>query len=132
MCIFCKLANKEIPSSIVYENEYVLAFLDLSQATMGHTLVIPKKHFDNIYELDELYASEVFKAVVKVANAVKKAFNPIGANILNNNEKPLQSVGHFHVHIIPRYENDGLIIEGKDNSNKYNLSELKDKISQFI
>ena len=128
MCIFCKIANKEIESNIVYENDYVVAFLDLSQETIGHTLVVPKKHFKNIYELDELYASEIFKAVVKASKALRKTFNPIGLNLLNNNEKPLQSVEHFHIHLLPRYENDGLVIEGHPTHDKLDLVELKNMI----
>ncbi|MBM4764170.1 HIT family protein [Bacillus sp. B15-48] len=103
-CIFCKIINGEIPSQKVYENDHVYAFLDISPVTKGHTLVIPKVHKENVFELSEEEAANLFKEVPKIANAVKKAFNPIGLNTINNNgEHAGQSVFHFHMHIIPRY-----------------------------
>ncbi len=114
-CIFCKIIEGEIPSYKVYEGSKVLAFLDITQGTKGHTLVIPKKHVKNVYELDEETASDVFKVVPKIANALKQAFHPIGLNIVNNNDKPLQSVFHFHIHLIPRYENDGMELSTVNN-----------------
>lgn len=118
-CIFCKIVEGEIPSYKIYEDENVLAFLDITQGTKGHTLVIPKKHVKNVYELDEKTASDIFKVVPKIANALKKAFNPIGLNIVQNNDKPLQSVFHFHIHLIPRYENDQMVISTLNNFGKY-------------
>ncbi|MFW5894554.1 MAG: HIT family protein, partial [Bacillota bacterium] len=109
-CIFCKIIEGEIPSYKVYEDEHVYAFLDITQNTKGHTLVVPKNHLKNIYELDEETANHVFTAIPKVANALKKAFNPIGLNVIQNNDRPLQSVFHFHVHLIPRYEDDGITL----------------------
>ena len=111
MCIFCMIANGEIPTNKVYEDENVLAFLDLSQATLGHTLVIPKKHFDNIYELDPETASNVFKVTQKLAKQIKLNLKADGVNILNNNEPQAgQSINHFHIHILPRYKDDDLKI----------------------
>src|SRR5699024_6064068 len=102
-CVFCKIINGEIPSSKVYEDENVLAFLDLSQVTKGHTLVIPKNHEENIYELSEESAKAVFTAVPKIARAIKATYDPIGMNMLNNNGKDAgQSVFHYHVHLLPR------------------------------
>ncbi len=118
-CIFCRIIQGEIPSYKVYEDDYVLAFLDISQITKGHTLIMPKKHVKNVYEMDEELASQVFKSVPKIANAIKKAFNPIGLNIINNNEKPHQSVDHFHIHLIPRYENDQFDIAFINNQEQY-------------
>ncbi len=129
MCIFCMIANHEIPSKVVYEDEKYLAFLDLSQTTKGHTLVIPKKHAKNIYELDE-ESMDIMKVVKIVADKLKKAFNPIGINIVSNNERPLQSVEHFHIHVIPRYENDTFDIQYTDNSNKFNLDEILAEINK--
>ena len=111
-CIFCKIVDGEIPSYKVYEDEVVLAFLDITQGTKGHTLVIPKKHVQNVYELDEEIASELFKRVPKIARAIKEAFHPIGLNIVNNNDKPLQSVFHYHIHLIPRRMGDAKSPEG--------------------
>lgn len=118
-CIFCRIIQGEIPSYKVYEDDYVLAFLDISQITKGHTLIMPKRHVKNVYEMDEALASQVFKSVPKIANAIKKAFNPIGLNIINNNEKPHQSVDHFHIHLIPRYENDQFDIAFINNQEQY-------------
>lgn len=123
-CIFCKIINKEIPANIVYEDEYVLAFLDITQGTKGHTLVIPKKHSKNLLEVDEESLTHVFTTTQKIAKAIQKAFNPIGINVINNTNKPLQSVFHFHVHIIPRYENDGVIIRTDNNHGKHTDDEL--------
>ena len=92
MCIFCEIASHNIGAKIVYEDEKYLAFLDLTQTTMGHTLVIPKKHSATIYELDD-DSLDIMKVVKKVSNILKKTFNPIGINIVSNNERPLQSVG---------------------------------------
>ena len=86
-CIFCKIISGEIPSSKVYEDDKVLAFLDISQATKGHTLVIPKEHVRNILEMSAETAETVFSRVPKIARAVQKATGAIGMNILNNNEE---------------------------------------------
>ena len=130
-CIFCKIIDGEIPSYKIYEDENVLAFLDITQGTKGHTLVIPKKHVKNVYELDEDIATKVFKVVPKIANALKKAFNPIGLNIVNNNDQPLQSVFHFHIHLIPRYENDGMILSTENNYGKFDQEHF-DNLVQLI
>src|SRR5690625_7511356 len=84
-CLFCKIIDGELPSAKVYEDDYVYAFMDISQVTEGDTLVIPKKHTPNIYETDENTAKEFFGRVLKVANATKKAFNPVGLTFLNTN-----------------------------------------------
>ncbi len=128
-CIFCKIANNEIPSYKIYEDENVLAFLDITQGTKGHTLIIPKKHVRNIYELDEETITNVFKVVPMIATALKKAFSPIGLNIINNNDKPLQSVFHFHIHLIPRYENDGMILSTVNNYDKYESKYLENLVT---
>jgi len=110
-CIFCKIANGEIPTNKVYEDEVVIAFLDMSQVTKGHTLLVPKKHIQDIFGYSSNDAGAVFKRIPLVANALKDAFSDMqGLNILNNNgEMAYQSVFHSHVHLIPRYngESDG-------------------------
>ena len=130
-CIFCKILAGEIPSYKLYEDENVLAFLDITQGTKGHTLIIPKEHIKNVYELDEETASNIFKVVPKIANALKAAFNPIGLNIVNNNEKPLQSVFHFHIHFIPRYEDDGMTLSTINNYGKYEPEYFLDLVSKI-
>lgn len=103
-CIFCKIIAGEIPSSKVYEDDKVLAFLDISQTTKGHTLVIPKEHVRNVLEMSDQTAANVFARLPKLARAVKAATGAKGLNILNNNEEMAgQSVFHAHIHIIPRY-----------------------------
>ncbi len=124
-CIFCRIVNGEIPSYKVFENNNLIAILDISQATKGHTLIIPKTHAKNLYELDDLSAAEIFKVVPSIAKGIKKAFNPIGLNVVINTEKPLQSVNHFHIHLVPRYDNDGFDInfinhQADMNQEKYN------------
>lgn len=108
--IFTRIIDREIPAHIVYEDEKVIAFLDISQATKGHTLVVPKEAYPNLYEMPEELASDVMKVSIRLAKAIKKAFNPEGLNLLNNNgEIAGQSVFHFHVHLIPRYENNDVL-----------------------
>lgn len=105
--IFSKIISGEIPSFKIYENDYVYAFLDISQVTKGHTLLVPKKVSANIFETDEETMKHIGVALPKVANAIKAAFNPAGLNIIQNNgEFADQSVFHLHFHLIPRYEND--------------------------
>ncbi len=105
--IFGKILTGEIPSFKVYEDDYVYAFLDISQVTKGHTLLIPKKASANIFETDEETMKHIGAALPQVANAIKRAFNPDGLNIIQNNgEFADQSVFHIHFHLIPRYEND--------------------------
>ncbi|EGQ0385038.1 HIT family protein [Staphylococcus pseudintermedius] len=105
--IFSKIINGDIPSFKVYENDYVYAFLDISQVSKGHTLLIPKTPSPNIYETDAETMKHIGEALPIVANAIKKTFNPDGLNIIQNNgEYASQSVFHIHFHLIPRYKND--------------------------
>ena len=105
--IFSKIISGEIPSFKIYENDYVYAFLDISQVTKGHTLLVPKKVSANIFETDEETMKHIGVALPKVANAIKAAFNPDGLNIIQKKwEFGDQSVFHLHFHLIPRYEND--------------------------
>ena len=128
-CIFCKIINKEIPGHILFENEHVLAFLDISQTTKGHTLVLPKKHFANLLEIEDYEYLKVMNKVKDLAKAITKAFNAKGCNILNNcGESAGQTVMHFHVHIIPRYDNNDIKIEFTDNNSKFDLNEIKNTI----
>lgn len=129
MCIFCKIINGDIPSAKIYEDEDVLAILDISQATKGHTLVLPKKHFANLLEIDDYEYLKVMNKVKDLANAITKAFNAKGCNILNNcGEIAGQTVMHFHVHIIPRYDNNDIKIEFRNNNSKFDLNEIKNTI----
>ncbi|WP_408009510.1 HIT family protein [Pseudalkalibacillus sp. A8] len=136
-CIFCKIIDGDIPASKVYEDEHVLAFLDISQVTKGHTLVIPKEHHKNLYELPSEAAEKVFSVVPKIANSIKERFQPIGLNLLNNNEEPAgQSVFHYHVHILPRYgDGDGFGAVWNPHSDDYSsedLQQIAHEISESI
>lgn len=136
-CIFCKIVNGDIPSAKVYENEHVLAFMDISQVTKGHTLVIPKVHKENIFELSPEIARKLYESVPAIASALKKEFNPQGLNTLNNNGAFAdQSVFHFHLHLIPRYdESDGFKAKWVTHADEYSADELKqlaDSISRHI
>ncbi|MBU8905459.1 HIT family protein [Desertibacillus haloalkaliphilus] len=136
-CIFCKITKGEIPSAKVYEDEHVLAFIDISQVTKGHTLVIPKVHQKDIFELSPDVASHLYSVVPKIANAIKKQFNPIGLNTVNNNgEAAGQTVFHYHLHLLPRYgEGDGFGAVWKDHSKDYSpedLQQLANQISEGI
>lgn len=112
MCIFCSIVTGDIPSYKVYEDDKFLAFLDISQAEIGHTLIVPKKHFDNFLEMDDQTAKEMIILVKELAKKVKAATNASGINILNNNGASAgQSVNHVHFHIIPRYDNDDLVMK---------------------
>ncbi len=115
-CIFCNIINGKIPSYKVYEDDHVLAFLDITQVTKGHTLVIPKAHVADIFEMSSELAAKVFEVIPRLANHINDAFHPIGLNIVNNNKEPLQSVFHYHLHLIPRYDNDGFGLSFKSTS----------------
>lgn len=136
-CIFCKIVKGEIPSAKVFENEHVLAFLDISQVTKGHTLVIPKTHKENLFELTPELAKNIFEVVPSIANALKNEYNPIGLNTVNNNgEHAGQSVFHFHLHLIPRYgKGDGFGAVWKNNQSDYSplvLKEMAADISKHL
>ena len=137
-CIFCKIIDQEIPSYKIYEDEKVYAFLDISQATMGHTLVVPKQHVTDIFEYDETLAAEVFARIPKIARAIEKAFPEMeGLNILNNNkELAYQSVFHSHVHLVPRYsKNDDFSIHFGNHAEQQSPEEMQaiaDKILSLI
>ncbi|OUP72791.1 HIT family protein [Erysipelatoclostridium sp. An173] len=131
-CIFCKIANKEIPGKIIYEDDICVAFLDLSQTTNGHTLVIPKKHFKNFLEVDDDTLAYMIKVTKDIANKIVTKLNANGVNILTNaNEVAGQTVMHFHLHIIPRYDNnDQIEINFSDRSNEVNLDSLFNQIME--
>ena len=122
-CIFCKIAEGIIPSHKVYEDDDVLAFLDISQVTPGHTLVISKKHYDNFLSAEKDIMHKVMDVAQRIGQAQISILGAKGVNVLTNvNKEAGQSVFHFHVHVIPRYIRDeGFRIEMKENNK---LSEL--------
>lgn len=106
-CIFCKIVAGDIPASKVYEDDHFLAFLDISQVTPGHTLVIPKKHARNLLEMTPDETADLFNVVSTVTKKVESATQPQGMNIISNMEEIAgQSVFHTHVHILPRYSQE--------------------------
>ena len=114
-CIFCKIAAGEIPSVRVYEDDRVLAFMDINPLSEGHLLIIPKAHAATIYEITEDDFLAVMSATHKLAAAVKKALNPDGINLLQLNGRAAnQVVPHLHMHIVPRWSGDGLTISQWD------------------
>ena len=116
-CIFCKIAAGKIPSKTLYEDEKFRVILDLGPATRGHALVIPKEHYADLYEIPEETAEEAMKVAKKMAAVMTEKLKADGFNIVQNNgEVSGQSVFHFHIHLIPRYENDGQTINWKQTS----------------
>lgn len=107
-CIFCKIANGEIPSKTIHEDEEFRVILDLGPATKGHALILPKNHYKNVYELPDEAAASVMKLAKKMAVTMTEKLSCDGFNLVQNNgEAAGQTVFHFHMHLIPRYENDG-------------------------
>ena len=108
-CVFCRIVRGEAPADVVYEDDKAMAFMDINPATPGHTLLIPKQHFRNVFDLDEEVAAHLMRVAVRLAPVIKEAMGADGLNILNANERAaFQSVFHFHLHLIPRWFDDGI------------------------
>ncbi len=133
-CIFCKIINKEQQSNIFYETDNIIAFFDYSPNNKYHALVVPKKHFENIFEADEEIMKELIVAVTKICKAYKKVFGVENLNILNNNGKIAgQIIMHYHIHIIPRKENDGFQMKGIHHEEyREEFSEWKEKLVKYF
>ena len=111
-CIFCKIANGEIPSKTLYEDERFRVILDISPASKGHAIILAKNHAANIYELPDEDAAAIYVVAKKIAIAMKKVLGCDGVNILQNNEEVAgQTVFHLHMHVIPRYVDDNVVIK---------------------
>ena len=111
-CIFCMIANGEIPSTTLYEDEMFRVILDLGPASRGHALILPKEHFKDVCELDEKTAAKVLPLGAKIGAAMKKSLGCTGFNLVQNNGTSAgQTVFHFHMHIIPRYENGPAMVD---------------------
>ena len=108
-CVFCKIIAGQIPSIRVFEDAEVLAFMDIGQVNPGHVLVAVKRHAENLYALDEAQAAAIGRASVRVARAIREAFSPEGLSVYQANGKPAgQTVFHYHVHLLPRHDADGM------------------------
>ncbi|GIN58680.1 HIT family protein [Lederbergia ruris] len=136
-CIFCKIINGEIPSAKVFENDDVLAFLDISQVTKGHTLVIPKIHKEDVFDLDTETAEKLFSVVPAISRALRSEFDLKGLNMINNNGSFAgQEVFHYHLHLVPRYdEKDGIQKKFISHQAEYtpdDLQQIASAINQAI
>ena len=110
-CIFCKLANGVFETNVIYEDELFTVILDASPANPGHALILPKKHYTNIFDIDEEVLSKAIKLAKKTSERMTEVLGCEGVNIVqNNNEAAGQTVFHFHIHVIPRYRNDNQVI----------------------
>ncbi len=110
-CVFCKIVAKAIPATVVHEDEHTLAFMDIGQVNPGHVLVALKAHAENLFALQEAQAAAVFRSAARVARAIRAAFEPEGLSVYQANGKAAgQTVFHFHVHLVPRYEGDGMAL----------------------
>ena len=129
-CIFCKIANGEIPSSTVYEDEDFRVILDLGPASKGHALILPKEHFKDVTELDPKIAAKVLPLGAKLGTAMKKSLGCAGFNLVQNNgEAAGQTVMHFHMHVLPRYEGGPNIVSWTPGAvSGDDLTELAEKI----
>ena len=108
-CIFCKIANGEIPAATLYEDDDFKVILDLGPASKGHALILPKGHYANLYELDDEVAQKVLVLAKKIITRMTEVLGCDGYNLVQNNgEAAGQTVPHFHLHLIPRYQNDGV------------------------
>lgn len=126
-CIFCKIVKGEVPSYRIFEDENVLAFLDVSQTTLGHTLLIPKKHVPDIFAYDEILAQQVLGKIPLIARSLKQSLpNLKGLNLINNNGQLAgQAVFHSHFHFVPRYnDRDTFNLKFHDNSKNYSAEAL--------
>tara|TARA_Y100000310_G_C20703043_1_gene831899 strand:+ start:12504 stop:12935 length:432 start_codon:yes stop_codon:yes gene_type:complete len=131
-CIFCKIVNKDIPADIVYEDDGVVCFLDIKPINSGHMLVIPKMHYENVFDVPENILKETILRVKKMAIVLDKIAD--GVNIgVNNKRAAGQLVNHVHFHIIPRYEGDGLKHwPGKEYNSKDEMKNMAEEIKKII
>jgi histidine triad (HIT) family protein len=110
-CVFCRIVGKEIPAAVVYEDDHTLAFMDAGQVNPGHVLVAAKGHAENLYELTEEQAGALLRAAARVARAIREAYRPQGVSVYQANGKAAgQTVFHYHMHLVPRHEGDGMAL----------------------
>ncbi|MBQ9013477.1 MAG: HIT domain-containing protein [Bacilli bacterium] len=103
-CIFCKIVNKDIPAKVIYEDELVMAYLDISPIETGHTLIIPKTHYTDLDDISEESINHIMKTAKIIKKRIEEKLNPDGIKLVQNNGS-LQEVKHYHLHIIPHYNN---------------------------
>lgn len=129
-CLFCSIISKKIPASLIVEDDYTLAFLDIHPTNPGHVLVVPKTHVANIHTADKDTLHKIMDTVQKVARAAMKGLDASGYNVFQNNgEVAGQAVFHLHFHIIPRFEGDGFIHwKGQDYESDVQMNNVADRI----
>jgi len=141
LCPFCSIVSGKSPASIVYEDSVVVAFMDLNPANIGHTLVVPREHYENIYEVPENVLAHLFSVVKRVSAAVKKTVDTEGVSILQLNGRAAgQTVMHLHVHVIPRFRGDplskviGAMVghQGFERQKRKELDEMARKIRENL
>ena len=133
-CIFCKLANGDIPTNTLYEDDCVRVIFDAEPAAEGHVLILPKEHFDNIYELNDDTAGHVFKVAKTIATAMNKTLDMDGLNVVQNNgEAAGQTVFHFHMHIIPRHNDDTVNVGWeKHKVSSERIKDITDEVRKYL
>lgn len=131
-CIFCRIVAREAEASIAYEDEWTMAFMDLGQFHPGHTLVVPKRHIVDIYELDDETGAALMSSVVRVARAVSAEFSPHGINLWQSNGAPWQEVFHLHIHVLPRWRDDGLLRFAPGRLPRPPRSELDEQAAKIV
>ena len=132
-CLFCKIVKGELPSSKIYEDEDTLAFLDLFPVNKGHSLVISKEHYENIFDVPEESLSKISSVMKNVADAVKKGVNADGISIAQSNGKDAgQVIPHIHFHVMPRFKDDGLKLWPQGKYEEGEMDKFKEDISKFL
>ena len=132
-CIFSKIIRGELPAAKVYENDKVIAFLDIHPVNPGHTLVVPKKHCENLLDADDEILKEIMLTIKRVAWAITSAFNLLGFNVEQNNGRVAgQIVPHLHWHVIPRFPEDGLRHWPGKEYREGGMEEIKEKIRKEL
>ena len=132
-CLFCKIVKGELPSSKIYEDEDTLAFLDLFPVNKGHSLVISKEHYENIFDVPAESLSKISSVMKNVADAVKKGVNADGISIAQSNGKDAgQVIPHIHFHVMPRFKDDGLKLWPQGKYEEGEMDKFKEDISKFL
>ncbi len=133
-CVFCRIVAKQIPATVVHEDEHTLAFMDIGQVNPGHVLVAVKKHAANLFELDDAQAAASARAAARVARAIEAAFKPEGMSVYQANGKAAgQTVFHYHVHLLPRHAGDGMeLVWPVKNPPREKLEEYAGKIRAVL
>lgn len=133
-CIFCAIIEGKIPSAKIYENEHVFAFMDIAPANPGHLLIIPKQHYRNIFDMPAEVGSKIMEAAIPLATAIREALKPDGLNLFQSNEPAaFQTVFHFHLHLIPRWEGDPLRLPWRPSEgNIEKINDIADKIKEVL